>query len=149
MLDNPFIRDLTEEEYGLLARLFAPFDAPARREVFKQGDDATFLYLILEGKVYLRYKPYDGPRITLTHLRTGDLFGWSAVVGHHRYTSDAISTTAIRTVRLRGKDLRRLCAEHPTVGGSILAKLAAAVSPRWVDARKQIRLLLQESIQPY
>lgn len=147
MLDNPFIRDLSEQEYGLLARLFTPFDAPARTQIFKQGEAATFLYLLLEGNVYLRYKPYDGPKITLTHLHAGDIFGWSAVVGHAIYTSDAVSTTAIRTVRLQGHALRQVCAQDRVVGGRILEKLAKSVAPRWVDARQQIRVLLQESIQ--
>lgn len=147
MLDNPFIHDLSAEEYGLLARLFTPFDAPAHTQVFKQGETATCLYLILEGNIYLRYKPYDGPKITLTHLHSGDIFGWSAVVGHSTYTSDAISTTAIRTLRLNGKDLRRLCMAHRAAGSRILERLAKSVSPRWVDARQQIRALLQESIQ--
>lgn len=146
LLDNPFIRDLTEEEYRLLARLFLPHDAPARTLMIKQGERADFLYLILSGNVYLRYKPYDGPRITLTHLHAGDIFGWSAAVGHEIYTSDAISTTAVRTMRLRGKDLRQLCAKHPSEGAKILEKLAKQVSPRWVHARRQIQVLLQASI---
>ncbi len=140
------MHDLTDEEYALLARLFTPFDAPAHTPIFRQGEDAAYLYLILDGNVYLRYKPYDGPKITLTHLHAGDIFGWSAVVGNTIYTSDAISTTAVRALRLQGKDLRQLCMENRVAGSQILEKLARSVSPRWVDARQQIRLLLQDSI---
>ncbi len=146
--NEPFTRDLAAEEYGLLAPLFRHFEAPARTLIIKQGDEAAYLYLITEGHVTLRYKPYDGPRITLTHLHAGDIFGWSAVIGHETYTSDAVSTTPIRTLRLRGEDLRQLCLTHPSEGGHILERLARAVSPRWVYARKQIEGLLQESLRP-
>jgi len=145
--DNRFIIGLTAEEYGLLARLFEPFDAGAHTVIVKQGEAAAYLYLIESGKVSVRYKPYDGPMITLTHLHAGDIFGWSAVVGHDCYTSDVVSTTEIRALRLRGRDLRRVCSEQPAIGGRILEKLAGAVSPRWVHARKQIEVLLQASLQ--
>lgn len=145
--NNPFIGDLTAEEYDLLAGLFEPFEVPARTEIVKQGGAADYFYLIMAGHVSVRYKPYDGPIITLTHLHAGDIFGWSAVIGHEIYTSDAVSTTPVQTLRLRGKDLRQLCIEHPIAGGRILEKLAEAVSPRWVYARKQIQVLLQESLQ--
>ncbi len=148
MSKNPFIKDLTAEEYGLLARLFEPFAVPARTVIIKQGDAAAYLFLIQSGNVTLRYKPYDGPKITLTRLHEGDIFGWSAVVGHEVYTSDAVSTTPVRALRLHGGDLRQLCVDHPAEGSRILEKLAKAVSPRWVHARKQIQVLLQEYLQP-
>lgn len=147
MLDKPFIKDLTEEEYSLLARLFQPVEAPARTVIVGQGEQAAYLYVIMAGRAYLRYKPYDGPRITLTHLHAGDIFGWSAVIGHDTYTSDAISLTDIKMVRLKGSDLRQLCVDHRLTGGRILEKLAKSVSPRWVHARRQIQVLLQQSMQ--
>lgn len=149
LLDHSFLKDLTAEEYSLLERLFEPVEAAARTVIVRQGDQAEFLYLILAGKISLRYKPYDGPKITLTHLQAGDMFGWSAVVGHDRYTSDAFSTMAVQMVRLKGDDLRRVCRDHPDVGGSILEKLAKSVSPRWVHATKQIQVLLRQSMQVF
>jgi len=145
--DNAFISGLTAEEYGLVARLFEPFEAPAHTVVVRQGEKASYLYLIESGRVSVRYKPYDGPIITLTHLQAGDIFGWSAVIGHDFYTSDVVSTTPFKARRLRGRDLRRLCSDQPAVGGRILEKLAGVVSPRWVHARRQIQGLLQASLQ--
>jgi glutaminase len=147
--DNPFISGLTAEEYDLLARLFEPFQAPAHTPIVRQGEGAAYLYLIESGRVSVRYKPYDGPIITVTHLHAGDIFGWSAVVGHDRYTSDVVSTTELRALRLRGRELRRLCSDEPEVGGRILEKLAGAVSPRWVHAKKQIQVLLQASLDAF
>lgn len=89
------------------------------------------------------YKPYDGPKITLTHLHEGDIFGWSSVLGSSTYTSDAQSTTNIETLRIRGADLRRFYFEHPNAGRSVLDKLAESVSPRWMNAKDQIQNMLQ------
>ena len=143
VLDIPFLKGLTQEQCDLLLHLFEPFSVPAGIVIFKQGDPALYLYLISSGRVAIRYKPYDGPKITLNRLRNGGIFGWSSVIGNKAYTSDAISTSPLEAFRLRGMDLRNLCLEHPDAGRDVLQKLAEAVSPRWKNARDQIRDMLQ------
>lgn len=145
LVETPFFKDLTREQYDLLFPLFESFSASSGTEVFKQGDEARYLYIILQGEVAIEYKPYDGPKITLTHLHTCDIFGWSSVVGSRSYTSDAISATPVETLRIRGSDLKRLYMEHPSVLQSILEKLAESVSPRWIDSKHQIHTILQNN----
>jgi CRP/FNR family transcriptional regulator len=146
MVDTQFLKDLTSEQYDLLFPLFEPFTVESGTMIFKQGDQAIHLYLIKEGRVAILYKPHDGPKLTLTHLHEGDIFGWSSVVGSETYTSDAQSITRIETLRIRGSDLRRLYLDHPDVGRSVLEKLAEAVSPRWMNAKNQIRIMLQNKV---
>jgi CRP-like cAMP-binding protein len=141
--ENPFFRGLTREQFDLLLPLFKPFTVPAGCVIFKQGDEATYLYVIQRGAVTIQYKPYDGPIITLSHLQAGEIFGWSSVVGAPTYTSDAISIIEVEALRLQGTDLVQLCADHPTAGYAILDKLAQGVSPRWTYAREQIQSVLE------
>ena len=146
--ENHFFSSLDPEQLDLLIPLFEPFAAPAGTVIFKQGDQATHLYVVQHGSVTIQYKPYDGPIITLSHLRAGEIFGWSAVVGGETYTSDAIVTVDLEAHRLRGSDLIQLCAEHPSQGFAILDQLAEAVSPRWTYAREQIQGILEARAQP-
>jgi CRP-like cAMP-binding protein len=148
LLDNPFLHDLTPEQFDLLSALFEPIDLPARSVICRQGGPARYMYLLQVGEVHIKYKPYDGPRISLTKLHKGDVFGWSAVIGNDLYTSDAISTTAVQVLRARGETLRRLCVEYPAAGRAILEKLAQAVSPRWVHAQEQIQSVLKSEVFP-
>ncbi len=145
--DNPFFRGLTTEQLKLIVPLFEPLSVPPGGVIFREGDEATHLYIIQRGSVTIQYKPYDGPMITLSHLQPGEIFGWSAVVGGEKYTSDAIGTTEVEVLRLRGSELLRLCAEHTAEGGAILDKLAEAVSPRWSYARQQIHGVLENHSQ--
>jgi CRP-like cAMP-binding protein len=145
-MDTPFLKDLTRAQRNLLTPLFESFKAPGDAQIFEQGDQAEYLYLILRGTVMIRYKPYDGPKITLTRLHAGDVFGWSAVAGGKTYASDAVSMTEVETLRIPGAELRRLCLEHPDVGYSILEKLAEAVSPRWKNAKGQIQNMLHNKM---
>jgi CRP-like cAMP-binding protein len=146
LLDNPLLHDLTPEQFDLLSALFEPIEFPAHYIICKQGAPATYMYLLQEGAVQIRYKPYDGPRISLTKLHKGDVFGWSAVIGNDSYTSDAVTTSVVRVLRARGETLRHLCIEYPTAGRAILEKLARAVSPRWTHAQEQIQDVLKAEV---
>ncbi len=147
ILNVSFLKDLPQEQFDLLAPLLGSFSAPPNTTIFEKGDPAEYLYLISSGTVSIQYKPYDGPKITLTHLHAGDVFGWSSVVGGETYTSSAISEDAVEAVRIRGAELIELCKEHQDAGCTILEKLAEAVSPRWKDAKIQVRDMLQNKLK--
>ncbi len=142
----PLFRGLEEEHLALMRSLFERVTFAAGTTVIEQGAAAKFLYLVERGKVAICYKPYDGERITLSHVEAGGLFGWSAVVGNPQYTSSVVAVEDVNAVRIRGSDLRRLCAEHPEAGKAILDRLADAVSNRWKDAHAQIRAALKNGM---
>jgi CRP/FNR family transcriptional regulator, cyclic AMP receptor protein len=146
MIENPFLQGLTAEQFDLLVTHFAPVEIPAHATIFHQGQRATYMYLLIHGEVSIRYKPYDGPRMRLTRLHVGDVFGWSSVVGNATYASDAIATARARALRACGSEIRNLCAQHPTTGAQILEKLAAAVAPRWSDSQAQVQRLLERTM---
>jgi CRP-like cAMP-binding protein len=132
-------------QIALLKPLFEEFSCTAGMVIFEQGDPAKYLYLLISGDIAIRFKPYDGPPLTLTRLHTGDVFGWSAVIGSPKYTSSIVSETAIEAIRIRGNDLWALVREHPEIGKVIINRLARIVSPRWENAHEQIQSLLNSN----
>jgi len=139
-------QDLEPEQFSQLEPLFEFYTCPADTVIFEQGDPAVYLYLILAGTVSIRYKPYDGEPIMLTHLRRGDAFGWSAVVGSPHYTSSIVSDTEMHAVRIRGTELWYLCQKHPETGRIVLDGLARVVSSRWKNADAQIQAILDKGM---
>jgi CRP-like cAMP-binding protein len=146
VVDIPFLKNLSQEQLDLIAPRFERFVVPAGTVIFQQGDEAAYLYIILRGTVTIRFKPYDGPQIVVTHLHAGDVFGWSSVIGNKVYTSGVISKTELEAVRVLGANLRQLCVEHPTAGCAVLEKLAEAVSPRWKNAKDEIQNMLKHNV---
>lgn len=142
----PLFKDLDERILHLLEPLFEPYGCPAGMAIFEQGEPAHYLYLILDGSVEIRYKPYDGPQLTLTNLAQGSIIGWSAVVGNATYTSGAVCKQDCTAIRMIGRDLHKLCANEPEAGRIILDLLAESVSSRWQDARDQIQTLLSSTV---
>ncbi|MBK6794241.1 MAG: cyclic nucleotide-binding domain-containing protein [Anaerolineales bacterium] len=146
MLDTlpliPLFQDLSIEQNSMLMAAFEKYTCSPGTVIFEQGDSAQHLYLILKGKVVLSYKPYDGPRIVITRLKDGDVFGWSAVVGSNKYSSSIVSETALEAIRLRREKLWEISNTQPETGKIIIDRLALNVSPRWTNAHEQIKPLI-------
>jgi CRP-like cAMP-binding protein len=138
----PLLQDLDPAQIDLLKPLFEQYSCPANTVVFEQDTPAVYLYLLIKGEVAIHYKPYDGPPITLTHLREGDVFGWSAVVGSPHYTSSIISESEVEAIRIRGNRLLKLFSDAPETGKVVMDRLARVVSPRWGNAHAQVQSLL-------
>lgn len=135
----PLFLDLTTKQATLLRAMFEDFNCQPGTVIFEQGEPATYLYLILTGKVILTYKPYDGPRITLTRLKDGDVFGWSAIVGGNKYSSSVVSETGLKSIRIDRNNFLSLLTDQPDTGETIINRLALNVSPRWKNALEQIK----------
>jgi CRP-like cAMP-binding protein len=141
----PVFREIPEEELRVFESTFEKVICP-EGIIFEQGDPAKYLYLVLRGTVEIRYKPYDGPPLTITRVKVGGVFGWSAIAGNAGYTSGALCRDACEVIRVEGKKLRELCAQHADIGGAFLDYLADSVSNRWKDAHAQVRAILRQGI---
>lgn len=139
-------RELNENQMKLLRPLFEKFSCTAGSAIFQQGEQAEFLYLVIDGNVDMSFKPYDGIPITVSHVGKGGLFGWSAVVGSETYTSTAIAIEDVEAFRIHGSELRKFCLEHPEAGKDILERLADGVSLRWKDAHEQVKSILVQGL---
>jgi CRP-like cAMP-binding protein len=138
----PAFSDMNQEYVNLLQPLFERYSCPAGATVIQQGQPAEYLYLIIDGKVQVTYKPYDGTSITVGHVEKDGIFGWSAVVGSRAYTSSVTAIENLDTFRIHGSQLRKLCGEHPEAGKEILERIANAVSSRWKNSHKQVKAIL-------
>jgi CRP-like cAMP-binding protein len=142
-----FFDGLGTADLQLLAPFFAPQSYAAGSTVFDQGDKADFLYLVVNGEVVIRYKPDDGPLMTVTRVLPGGVFGWSAAMNNPVYTSGASCTHETTTVRIRGADLRGLAEKHPTVGRIILDRLAAVIAERKKTCQVDVTSMLENNLR--
>ena len=145
--DITLFRDLSHDQIAQLDPLFEPFSCPPGTTIFEQGVKPTYLYILLTGKVIIRFKPYDGPSITVKSLKRGDVFGWSAVVGSKFYTSTSMSVTQVEAFRIRDTDLWDLVHRDPETGKLLLDRLASVVASRWKNAHTEVQILFDRGLQ--
>lgn len=141
----PLFEGASDKTLALLEPLFESCTCHVGT-IFEQGDPAIHFFLLIEGAVDILYKPYDSPPITMTTVKPGGIFGWSAIAGNTVYTSGATCREECKALRVRGEDLRKLSIEHPETGEILLDRIAESVSSRWKNAREQVREILSLGI---
>lgn len=142
----PLFQDLSPAQIHLLRPMFVPCECYTGSVLFEQGDPANYLYMVVDGEVIIRYKPEDGSEITIARVRPGGVVGWSAVLGNRQYTSAAVCTEYTQMLRVRRRDLRYLCEEHPETGILILERLAWVIAERLRHTHEQVISLLKQGI---
>ncbi|HQP07622.1 MAG TPA: cyclic nucleotide-binding domain-containing protein [Anaerolineaceae bacterium] len=112
--------------------------------LFKQGDPASIVYMVQKGQILIRYKPYDGDELTVGTIGPDGILGWSAALGHPRYTSRAVAVEDSTLLAIYGTRLRCLCLKQPETGAMILDRLASGIAGRLQSTEALVHLLSSE-----
>lgn len=140
------IEDFSEDQIEVLRPIIEDIRFDTDQVIFNQGDPADYLYFVLDGRVSIRFKPEDGPELTVSEVDRGEVFGWSSALGSQRYTSSAICSECGLFIRLEGEDLKSLCQEHPETGILILNRLAGVIARRLRGTHEQVVALLHRGL---
>lgn len=134
------------QQLELLQPLFTVCEQSEGDILFQQGEAAEHLYLLVEGEAVVRYKPDDGPWLTVARIRPEGVIGWSAALGSPAYTSSALCTADSCLLRISGENLRRLCEEHPRTGSLVLERLALIIAQRLRNTHNHVIALLEQGL---
>jgi CRP/FNR family transcriptional regulator, cyclic AMP receptor protein len=124
-----------EVQQKLLARFGRRFSAGS--VVFSDGDIGTEAFLLQEGRIRL-IKRVGAVERSLRLLRSGDLFGESALIPGAPRNSTAVAVTDGVMMALDHSTLEQVMASNPTVGMRVLQQLIR----RLRDAEDQIEILM-------
>jgi len=111
--------------------------------IFKEGDEATELYVLTDGRVALEMevRPVpDRPAIpTAVEVVTkGESFGWSALVEPHVYTLSARCLTNCTVLAIKGDLLRKVMADDTALGFELMKRLAQLIGLRLMHTRLRL-----------
>ena len=111
--------------------------------IFKEGDEATELYVLTDGTVALEMevRPVpDRPAIpTAVEMVTkGECFGWSALVEPHVYTLSARCMTNCTVLAIKGDILRKVMSEDTGLGYELMKRLSRLISLRLTHTRLRL-----------
>ena len=141
-----FLEGFSQDQVEFLSPFMDHVEYQSGQMIFGQGDQANYLYFIIEGRVSIEFNPEDGPVLTVANLEEGGIFGWSSALGSAFYTSSAIAIEDGLFVRLAGEDLKILCQDHAETGILILNKLAGVIAQRLRSTHEQVVALLQQGL---
>ena len=133
LLDN-----VSDDHVRLLAAISRCIDLPEGKTIFREGEAADSVYLVVNGRIGLEIcAPGIGCKRILT-VQGGEILGWSALLGIEQLTATARTLAALRVVRVAGDEIRTLCDEHPRFGFEFMRCAALALGKRLNATRLQL-----------
>jgi CRP-like cAMP-binding protein len=93
--------------------------------IFRQGDPATSVLYIQQGRVKLSVVSSGGKEAAVAVLGPGDFFGESCLAGHPVRMSTATAMMASRVLTIRLNRMRRLLRSEPDLANRFIAYILA------------------------
>lgn len=126
----PFFYDVTGEDLDKLASILNHQKFSLDQVIFKEGDEQTGMYFILEGDVQILKKNNKGKQELLTVLCAPQIFGEMALIDRGRRSASVIAQTDILTAELTREDFEKFMREEPNLAVHIIRKIAHTLSLR-------------------
>jgi len=135
-----FFKDFTNEQLERLSSIAAEETYAVGRQMYKKGDPARSLYILLEGKVVMSLESYLGPhrppmQVTVDTIARGETMGWSAVVEPYIFTLGALCIDNTRLFAIDAAKLRGLMDEDCDLGYKVMKAIAKTIASRLSHTR--------------
>lgn len=128
---------LSERQRSAIAEVADDIDHSAGETVFREGSEAEFLYVLLEGEIALQIGLTSKPQTVTVSLikQAHQTLGWSGVVAPHHYTANAVAKTNCRLLAIPGTQFLEILRSEPDAGFEVLLRIAQVISSRLRNSR--------------
>ena len=134
---HPFAAAFKPEHRIRLAAMAKEARFEAGQVIFREGDDYSVLYLLVEGAVALELE-VPGHLLRVQTLYGGDVFDWSALLAHAGKHFQARALDDVVALAIEGEDLLASFQRDPAFGVEFLLRLMGVVSERLRATRLQL-----------
>jgi len=126
---------LNDDQLASIASSFHEKEYKQGDKLFKEGDQASHIWIVAEGRVDLRFDlpgRSTSEETTISTISELMVFGWSGLVPPHEYTLSAYcATKSLKVVRGSRESLTTLFQENPRVGYLFMSNLIKVVGKRF------------------
>lgn len=119
--------DLNDQDRGRIARFSSEMVFEVGDLLFREGDPAENLYIVVRGMVAVEVGLLGRQRrrcATVAAARAGESVGWSAAIGSQRYMSSAYAVEKTAVLAIDREAVRLFFVENPSSGLLVMEKLA-------------------------
>jgi CRP-like cAMP-binding protein len=135
--NHAFIRGLSDAQVEQLAPCARSVEYPGGAFIFREGEDASEVYLIVHGRVVLeQYVPGKGP-VQLESLAANDILGLSWMLPDGRWILDARAVDPTQVITLDARLLKTRMEQDPALGFILSKHLIQALYHRLERTRLQ------------
>ena len=136
--EHAFVAGFQPAQIDRLAEIAHELHFDRDQIIFREGDESSFFYLILSGKVALEVTAL-GKTLRVQTLLEGEELGWSSVLptaGGKQFQARALA--AVRALAFDGARLREACEHDCTFGYVLMRRLLQVVARRLQAFRLQL-----------
>jgi CRP-like cAMP-binding protein len=134
----PWFQEMSEEHFKKVAGIASLIEVDAKQELFHEGDQEDYLYIVFQGRVAIEMFVPSRGRVRIYTAEPMDVVGWSSVTPVvRRRTAGARAVLPSCLVRLDAMGLRQLCDEDNDLGYIIMRRMANVVASRLLTTRLQ------------
>lgn len=140
----PFFGLLTETQLKAIAMIAQEVNIPSGSQIFKEGEKADALYLLLQGSVDLYYTVETeglldfSKEFLVGEINPGDAFGVSALMEPYIFTATAKADQNLRVISIDAVAMRALLEDDAKMSCVIIYQLAKAYAERLRSTRIQL-----------
>lgn len=127
-----------EEELLQVAELCEEVKIPTGSVIFRQNDQASDVYVIVEGEVSLVVCDAISACRQIGVARAGELVGWSTVLERRLLTDMACTNTPVTALKFDGAELLNFCESHSKFGFELMRMTAFTIAERLSGVRNQL-----------
>lgn len=140
-----FLHNISTAHLERLSQISTLVEYPRHAEIFHESDEAKYVYLIVEGRVSLIVCEPKLGRRQLMEVNSGEMFGWSPLVGRYRLSDTAKAMTPVKVLEIDGPALLAFCESDPEFGFQFMHRAARVLADRLTATR--MRLLEMGGLQ--
>jgi len=132
------ISELADEHIEFLAGCTKNVRYQEGEYLFREGDEADWLYIVRKGKVSLEIQDPARGVIVVETLHSGELIGWATIFPPYRWHLDARAARDTLVFAVDGKCLRSKLDEDHSFGSAFTRMMLREVHRRLERVRLQV-----------
>jgi CRP-like cAMP-binding protein len=125
------LRYLTDEMLDKLIPITKLLYFDKRELIFRQGEKSRHFYMLKEGKVILEQQITDKIAVSLSAIKPGHSFGWSAMLDGEEYSIDAVCAEPCKVFTFRDEKIKALFEKDHSLGFRMSQRLLHIIKKRY------------------
>ena len=134
---------LRPEQVRVLSDAAEEVTLKAGETVFRRGDEADFLFVVLEGRVALRLPSKEGFSTLIDEVPRGAIFGSCICFQLDSYTLDARCTQESKLLKIRAATLKEQLDDDPVMGYAVQTLISRIYFQRYLDTAQKLQAIVQ------
>jgi CRP-like cAMP-binding protein len=133
-------REVSRDALKEIAAISEPIKVKKDEYVFREGEKADKLHLLVNGSIALRVKLTSRPdSVTVSFVnRPRQTIGWSGVVSPNHYTASALCEEDSELVAIPSDKFMQILEKYPEAGYRIMLRITTIISDRLRNSRQAL-----------